>query len=75
MGDAVHFRAMNLYKFFTVNERDAVVAERFIHCADDADARAIGATFVTEAHGIEVWDVGRRILKLRSAGAGDARER
>jgi hypothetical protein len=64
MTDRVHCRAMNMYRFFTVNERDTVISERFIHCADDADARAIGQSLVTEACGVEVWDVGRRVLKL-----------
>lgn len=63
---STRIRAPTTYRFFTVNEFDGVTSDRLVQCANDADAHALAASLVTEASGIEVWDVGHRVLKLSS---------
>ncbi len=67
---AIYSAAMANYGFFTVNAADAVMSVRWIDCADDTNAKEIAESLVTEASGIEVWDVGRRVCKLPAADLG-----
>lgn len=56
--------AMATYRFFAVDRLDAVMSVRWIDCTDDAGAKAIGESLLTETCGMEVWDVGRRVCKM-----------
>jgi hypothetical protein len=55
---------MATYRFFAVDELDAVKSVQWIDCTDDADARAMAKSLLTEVCGMEVWDVGRRVCKM-----------
>ncbi len=55
---------MDTYRFFAVNESGRVISLRWIECGDDADARMVARSLVTERCGIEVWDVGRQVSQL-----------
>jgi hypothetical protein len=63
MAKQIHSAAMATYRFFAVDDLDAVMSVRWIDCTDDAEARDIARSLVTEICGIEVWDVGRRVCK------------
>ncbi len=56
--------AMATYRFFVVDRLDVVMSVRWVDCTDDAGAREIGQSLLTETCGIEVWDVGRRVCKM-----------
>ena len=58
---------MYTYRFFAVNELGGVLSLRWIQCLDDADARDVARSLVTERCGVEVWDVGRKVSKLTCA--------
>jgi len=64
MTEKIHSVAMATYRFFVVDDLDAVMSVQWIDCADDVEAREIAATLRTAICGIEVWDVGRRICKM-----------
>lgn len=53
--------AMIAYRFFTVNELDAVISVQEIECTGDGGAMEIAETLLVNGCGIEVWDVGRRV--------------
>ena len=61
MTEQIHPVAMTIYRFFAVNELDAVLSVQEIECTDDGGAMAIAESLLTEGCGIEVWDVGRRV--------------
>jgi len=63
-----HSVAMATYRFFAVDHLDAVMSVRWIDCANDAGARAIGESLRTQTCGMEVWDVGRRVCKMPPHG-------
>ncbi len=67
MAERIRSCAMNTFGFFVVNKVDEVVSHSWIQCTDDADAMVIAAPLVTQDRGIEVWDVGRRVLIIMSA--------
>jgi hypothetical protein len=52
---------MDTYGFFTVNEAGGVLADRWIQCTDDAEARDVAHYLVTDVCSVEIWDVGRRV--------------
>ena len=55
---------MSTYRFFAVNSLDVIISVQWIDCTDDARARKVGETLLTETCGVEVWDVGRRVCKM-----------
>jgi hypothetical protein len=61
-------RAVEIYQFFGVNERDCVLSTQELQCGGDSSARALAMTSVACQHGIEVWDVARRVCKFKHAG-------
>lgn len=61
MAEQISSGAMTAYRFFTVNELDAVMSVQEIECVDDGGAMGIAETLLTDGCGIEVWDVGRRV--------------
>ena len=56
--------AMATYRFFAVDGLGVVTSVHWIDCTDDARAREIGESLLTETCGVEVWDVGRRVCKM-----------
>ena len=64
MAEQIRCGAMSTYRFFAVNEVNRVTSLRWIECTDDADARAMAESLVTEISGIEVWDVARQVSKI-----------
>ena len=69
MAEQIRFVAMNTYRFFAVNKSDAVISTSWVQCTDDAEALTLARSLVTEGSGIEVWEVGRRVLKLTCTAA------
>ncbi len=61
MTEQISSVAMTTYRFFTVDELDAVMLVHEIECTDDAGAREIAENLLTDGCGIEVWDLGRRV--------------
>lgn len=62
--------AMNLYRFFVVDEADRVSSLIWRQCSGDAEARKVAASLISEGSGVEVWDTGRLVSKLRSTAPG-----
>jgi len=61
MTGQIYSVAMTAYRFFAVNELDAVISVQEIECTDDGSAIEIAKSLLTNGCGIEVWDVGRRV--------------
>jgi hypothetical protein len=61
MTQQISSAALTAYRFFIVNELDAVMSVQEIECTDDGGAVEIAETLLTDGCGIEVWDVGRRV--------------
>lgn len=57
------------YRFFSIDGAGVIISDRFVVCADDADAREIADDFITSEFGIEVWDVARQVFKASPFGA------
>ena len=55
---------MESYRFFVIDGSDRVAGADEIQCENDACARHIAETRVTDQFGVEVWDVDRRVCKL-----------
>jgi hypothetical protein len=51
--------ALGNYRFFGVNDGDAVLWDRCIDCLDDDEARAIASSLSSGGVMVEVWDVAR----------------
>ncbi len=63
MGDQIHLEAMTTYRFFAVDELDAVTCVHWIECENDGSAKEIAGSLLADGCDIEVWDVGRRVCK------------
>jgi uncharacterized Zn-finger protein len=59
-----HSAAPGAYRFFAVNAFDEVLSLRELECADDVEATAIAESLTSAGAGVEVWDIGRRVIKL-----------
>ena len=57
--------ATHTFRFIAVNNCDDVLSLVWMECAGDAAAGAIAEALVTEDYGIEVWDTGRLVTKLK----------
>ena len=64
MTEQIRSVAMATYRFFAVDELDAVKSVQWIDCTDDANATETARSLLTEDWGMEVWDVGRRVCKM-----------
>jgi hypothetical protein len=64
MAEQIRSVAMATYRFFAVDELDAVKSVQWIDCTDDANATEMAKSLRTEVLGVEAWDVGRRVCKI-----------
>jgi hypothetical protein len=51
------------YKFYSLDDAGHVVNRHDVACADDSDAFKMAHAF-SEAHQIEVWELGRRLYVI-----------
>lgn len=59
-----HSDAAGPYRFFAIGSLEKVLALREIDCSNDTEATATAQVMIQWGYGIEVWDIGRRVIKL-----------